>query len=129
MSEHRDSITVYCCDGGKRWDFHRAESGRWLMPPVRGRRYRADARTGFDRQTGRRLARKEAEYAVVGELVSSRSAAYSARYAFHYNLRCEKCKRTVPVRDEKLSRILDGVGAVEISLVELSARLSGSATL
>jgi hypothetical protein len=128
VSEPVSQITVYCCDGGKRWDFVKAPSGRWIMPPVPGRRHRPDTRVAFDRTTGRRLARREAEYAAVGELTSSQSDDFAAANTFRYNLRCDKCPTTVPALGENLKPIFDTQTESLMSLSELSARLTGSAT-
>jgi hypothetical protein len=119
--------TVYCCPGGRRYEFFKATSGRWVMPAARGRRQHPDTRVAFERATGRRLASKESDYAAVGELVSSQSARFAATYIFRYRLWCKKCRTTVSVWGENLDSILDD-GVSEIRLADLEAKVSGSAT-
>lgn len=117
------SITIYCCQGGKRWHFGRNPTGRWILPPARGLRYRGDVRLGFESATGRPLTRVEAQYAAASEALSGAEP----RYVFRYNLRCESCSTTVPASEQKLNPIFESHGASEMSLKELRAKLSGSA--
>ena len=123
-------MTVYCeKHDRKRWEFIKAESGRWVFSPSRGRRWRSDTLAGFDRATGRRLTRKEAEYAAVGEVVSGRSEAFAEIYTWRYNLECGKCRITVEARDARLDPIFDAqaaAGESSIGLAKLGVKLAGS---
>jgi hypothetical protein len=123
------TIEIYCDAASHAW--HLIERFAKAGPPGRWGDHWfpvPDARTN----EGKRLRRPEGSRAPIDETTSTYLGAGispPATIRTRYNLQCDECGLSVPIREDRLESILNTLGAADvysISLAGLAARLQRS---